>query len=195
VANLHGKSPQCGFHRSYCVEVFSRDGKEVMGSQGPGQLKDMVEDQCRVTKSVDPARVVPFIHHDVGLQDQLSRRLCEVDNIVQDLVGSIDIKSIEVAALTTSNKMFGDVEEHPCRSRYWKSDGEEKSSNEVPSADEAKIIPVSKVQELKKSRKGNSSDGGDSIENMLLVDILNHQLHLEKPEEEERKNDIKEEVL
>ena len=30
-----------------------------MQSQGPGQLKDVVEDQCRVTKSVDPARVVP----------------------------------------------------------------------------------------------------------------------------------------
>ena len=30
-----------------------------MGSQGPGQLEDVVEDECRVAKSVDPVRVVP----------------------------------------------------------------------------------------------------------------------------------------
>ena len=97
----------------------------------------------------------------------------------------------------------------PSRCGYWKSDGEKKSSNEVPSADEAKIVPVSEVQELwrvwehshlcidsslhyitmhvgpsllptKKARKGNSRSGGDSIENMFLVDILNHQLHLQR---------------
>ena len=30
-----------------------------MPSQGPGQLEDVVEDECRVTKSVDAVRVVP----------------------------------------------------------------------------------------------------------------------------------------
>ena len=42
------------------IEVFSRDGKEVMGSQGPGQFENVVEDDGQVPCSVDSADVVPI---------------------------------------------------------------------------------------------------------------------------------------
>ena len=75
MADLHRKSPQCGFHWSDCckvidclraincviftIEVFSRYGEEVVQSQGPCQLEDVVDDQQAVQSAVDPLRMIP----------------------------------------------------------------------------------------------------------------------------------------
>ena len=37
---------------------------------------------------------------------------------------------------------------------------------------------LSIVSATKRARKGDDGDGGNSIKNVLLVDILHHQLHL-----------------
>ena len=63
----------------------------------------------------------------------------------------------------------------------------------------------------KKARKHDDGDGGDSIKNVLLVDIVPHQLYLnilfnryrklilyfylQEPEEQDWKNNVKKEVL
>ena len=49
-------------YTQHTIEVLSRDSKEAMRSQGPGQLHDVVENDCRVPSSVDPTQMVPVQH-------------------------------------------------------------------------------------------------------------------------------------
>ena len=43
----------------FTIEVFSRHSKEVVQSQGPCQLEDVVGDQQAVQSAVDPFRMIP----------------------------------------------------------------------------------------------------------------------------------------
>ena len=43
----------------FTIEVLSRYGEEVVQSQGPCQLEDVVGDQQAVQSAVDPFRMIP----------------------------------------------------------------------------------------------------------------------------------------
>ena len=61
---------------------------------------------------------------------------------------NLNLKNFWLRAIEKIEQLHIRKWSQPSRCGYWKSDGEKKSSNEVPSADEAKIVPVSEVQEL-----------------------------------------------
>ena len=50
----------------FTIEVFSRYGEEVVQSQGPCQLEDVVDDDHAMPCSVDPSQMIPVHIEHIG---------------------------------------------------------------------------------------------------------------------------------